>query len=150
MDKVLVNNENKVICSACNGKCCRNMGCHCSPEDIGEITFETILEFINTGNFSIDWWEGDVLDKNRDKTYYLRARNIDAGTIDPSWGGRCKLLTPTGCLLPFEKRPKGGRAVTPVKTFDCKGDYSKKECCVDWYPYQNILDEVVDHIRYIE
>jgi Fe-S-cluster containining protein len=145
----ILNNENKTICSSCGGKCCKNMGCHYSPDDVGEITIESIQSLLNTGNVSIDWWEGDVLEKERGQVYYLRVRNVNEGILDPSWGGvPCKLLTKSGCSLSWKNRPKGGRGVIPIEGGNCQTEYSKKQCAIDWYPYQNTLDSVVDSIRY--
>jgi hypothetical protein len=146
MNSFTENNENKTICSACGGRCCNTMGCHYSPDDIGEIRVDNIMSHLNTGNVSIDWWEGDVFEKDRSHVYYLRARHKHAGILDGSWGGRCRLLTEEGCSLPFEKRPKGGRAVIPAEDFKCKGLYSKRQCCEDWYKYQDVLDNIVKNL----
>ena len=135
------NNESS-ICSECKGQCCKRMGCHYSPDDFKEITFEILKELIDKGNTSIDWWEGDVLDKDRERTYYLRVRNKNSDIVDPAWIGECSLLTNSGCSLLFESRPKGGRSVIPQKDFECTSEYLKDTCCKEWYPYQHILDNL--------
>ena len=141
------NNENKTICSLCAGKCCKNMGCHLAPEDVNEISVKEILSLINTENYSIDYWEGDVFNKKRGVTYYLRMRNLNSPIIDPSWGGKpCAMFSiSTGCKLNWENRPMGGKGLIPKKDekSPCRTIYSKEQCCKDWYKYQDIFDEVI-------
>lgn len=139
-----INNENPKVCSKCGGKCCKSMGCHYSPTDFTNITFETLKQSIDKGYISIDWWEGDVFDNDRERTYFLRIRNKKANIVDPSWGGECVLLTEQGCSLSFNERPMGGRALTPGTIYDsCINPYSKEDCCQEWYPYQDILERLV-------
>lgn len=143
------NNENKSICHSCGGACCRNMGCHISPRDLPEISVDYILNMLKTGNYSIDYWEGDVFEKERGQTYYLRMRNVGSNIVDPSWGGKpCVMFSPEiGCKLSWENRPRGGKALIPQKDFNCsKTTYSKKDCVIEWYEFQNILDKVVREV----
>lgn len=132
-------------CKACGGKCCKGMGCHLSPEDIKtQITYETLKELLQTGNYSIDWWENyEVEGKYPVNGYYLRMRNKDAKIVDPSWGGECALLTEHGCPLKFEERPKGGRMLEAKENSKCVQHYSKKECADDWFKYYVILNQLV-------
>ena len=136
------NNENLELCVECKGKCCKNLGCHFSPKDFKAIDFETLKNLIEKGYISIDWWEGDVFDKNRRRTLYLRIRNKDANIVDPSWGGQCMLLTEHGCSLPFNERPMGGRGLIPSIN-ECIVGYSKEDCCKEWYIYQDLLEKLV-------
>jgi Fe-S-cluster containining protein len=139
--------ENKLICTSCGGKCCKSMGCHYAPSDFTEITFETLNNLLAEGYTSIDWWEGDVFGGDRECTYFLRVRNVNANIVDPSWGGRCILLTDKGCKLSYQDRPKGGRSLIPNSSGDCIVTYSKEECCQEWYDYQDILDRLVEKYR---
>jgi len=131
------------VCSTCKGRCCKHMGCHFSPKDFQEISLDSLKAFIEKGFVSIDCWDGDVLGRDRDNTYYLRIRNVDSDILDFSWGGRCMLLTDTGCSLSFNERPKGGRELVPQLDFRCLPLYSKKDACIEWYPYQRILEKLV-------
>ena len=106
-------------CTKCKGGCCKSMGCHFSPTDFSEITFEALKNEIEKGFISIDWWEED------EPQYYLRMRHKNAPIVDPSWGGICMLLTDKGCPLPFEKRPLGARALKPRE--------DKSEMCYSSY-----------------
>ena len=127
-------------CKTC-GSCCKTMGCHYSPDDFKEINYEYLKSEIEKGHISIDWWEDNP---NR---YFLRIRNVDADAVDPSWGGRCSLLTENGCPLPFEKRPKGARFLDAKQSGDCDQGYGKKACADDWYAYDEILVKLVDYFR---
>lgn len=142
-----INNENHEVCSRCGGDCCKRMGCHYSPRDFNEITVQALEKEINKGFISIDWWEGDVFNNDRERTYYLRVRNKNKNIVDPAWRGECSLLTEYGCILPFKQRPMGGRALVPNKQGNgnnCKSKYTKEDCCKEWYPYQDILEKLVD------
>lgn len=90
--------ESKDICKKCGGNCCKSMGCHFSPEDIkGEVTYDKLKLLLDTGNVSIDWYEGNPFIEEQSyftsffgnfmKVYYLRIRNVDAPIVDGSWGG---------------------------------------------------------------
>jgi len=136
------NNENIELCAKCKGYCCKSLGCHFSPRDFEDISFETLKKIIKKGHISIDWWDGDVFDKNRDRTLYLRIRNKNASIVDPSWGGECMLLTEHGCSLSFNERPMGGRGLIPGVN-ECIVKYSKEDCCKEWYEYQNLLEKLV-------
>lgn len=135
--------RNNIFCKECGGKCCKRMSCHLSPDDIKcEITYEALKQLLETGDYSIDWWEcyekedGDEVDG-----YFIRVRNKNGGIVDPSWGGECSLLTDGGCSLHFEERPKGGRMLLCKTTHDgeCISHYPKKDCADDWIIYYEIL-----------
>ena len=138
----MVKYEDKRLCSECGGTCCKSMGCHFSPDDFNEVTYELLKSKIEDGHVSIDWWEGDPTDNNvLEKAYILRMRNISAPVVDPSYGGVCSVLTSSGCPLPFESRPKGGRTLIP-KQDGCILEYTKKQCAIDWLPYSDILEKL--------
>ena len=65
--------ENLEICSKCKGFCCKRMGCHFSPDDFKDLTFDGLKKEIDKGYISIDWWEGNPFkdDREIDKAYYL-------------------------------------------------------------------------------
>jgi hypothetical protein len=119
------------------------MACHFAPTDFEEITYEHLKSKIEEGWISIDWWDADV------PQYFLRVRHVNAPIVDPSWGGRCILLTKDGCPLPFDKRPLGARALEPKAGAygHCKGHYSKEMCKNDWLPYDDILHRLVAHFE---
>ena len=136
---------NKKLCSDCEGKCCKQCGCEYAPSDFRKISVSALRTEIAKGHISIDWWEGDPTGKNKvSQAYYLRARNKNAGIVDSSWGGKCGLLTETGCLLSFKKRPKGGRMVIPKENGRCTNKYGKQQAAIDWMRYHDILEELRD------
>lgn len=139
--------ENLEICSKCKGFCCKRMGCHFSPDDFKDLTFESLKKEIDKGYISIDWWEGNPFKDDRyiDKAYYLRIRNENADVVDPSWGGRCSLLTDEGCMLSYNERPKGGRLLIPNETDRCEIRYSKLDSAKDWYKYNDVLLKLEDY-----
>ena len=130
-------------CAKCKGECCKHMGCHFSPSDFKEISLEYLQSRIEEGYISIDWWE----EMDGDPSYYLRMRHIGAPVVDPSWGGRCILLTDKGCPLSFEERPLGAKALHPARcaSEECINHYSKEQCKDDWKQYSSILNRLVEH-----
>lgn len=140
--------ENKEICTKCGGVCCKQMGCHFSPQDFKLVTFYTLKHEIDKGFISIDWWEGNAEneedEETRTRTYFLRMRNVDAPVVDPSYGGRCKVLTDTGCPLSYDERPMGGRMLIP-STNGCGSTYGKRECAIDWLPFETTLVNLYNH-----
>lgn len=156
--KEFINNENKEFCRVCGGMCCKNSGCAFSPRDFkGEITKERLEKLLKTGLVSLDWWDGDptnttdsALNDTVEIAYFIRIRNLllDHGDnlapiIDPSFGGKCCLLTNNGCMLSFEHRPLQGQALIPKsREYNCDEGYSKRECCIEWLNYDTLLREI--------
>ncbi|MGL5715825.1 MAG: hypothetical protein ACRCX2_22575 [Paraclostridium sp.] len=139
--------ENKEICAECGGVCCKHMGCHYSPDDFKDLTYEGLKSEIDKGCISIDWWEGSIL-KNREidsTAYFLRVRNKYSPIVDPSWDGECLLLRETGCPLSYSERPKGARLLIPNKSGSCELKYDKEDCADDWYKYNDILNKLFTH-----
>ena len=122
-----------------------------SPDDIrGEINFENLKKLLDTGKYSIDWWEGYESEKyGCINGYFIRMRNENSPIVDPSWGGTCVLLTDKGCPLTFEERPKGGRMLACKETpwDECICYYTKKDCADDWNKYYELLTKLCSHYR---
>lgn len=139
---------NSDLCKQCAGRCCSNLGCHISPDDLKEISVQSIINFIDeSGCISIDWWEGDPITDtpNGKRVYYLRAKSRDSKVIDPGFGENpCSLLTENGCPLPFSYRPKGARELIPNEK-KCEEKYLKIQCAIDWLEYQDIMEKVYHH-----
>lgn len=138
---------NTELCKGCGGLCCKAMGCHISPFDLKEISVLLIISLIDESDcISIDWWSGNPITNEQDgtNTYFLRIKNKNSKVIDPSFGGECSILTDIGCSLSFEYRPKGARELKPVEG-ECIIGYSKQQCAIDWYDYQDVLEAVYNH-----
>ncbi len=160
--RVPVCNENLSACKICGGHCCNSMGCEIYPQDVKqwfaseEITKEMIMKIFNSGMVTLDWWTGDIREHFKhhvdssemlDRSFYLHMRNIGEGPIFGSWGGKCKALLPTGCSIPWDKRPIGAKALVPSKTGnpkDCHSELRKPECALSWIPYEAILSEIFE------
>lgn len=133
-------NCNNETCSKCAGACCKNMGCHISPNDLKEVTKDSIMKLLSSDVVSIDRWEDD------DPIYYLRIRNSNSKIIDYSWGGRCSILADNGCLLEYKYRPRGARELVPHTSHLCNGRYNKWDCVQEWKQFQKILKKVLKEI----
>ena len=137
-----INND---LCKKCGGRCCVNLGCHISPDDLKEISFDSIISLIDDSEcISIDWWEGDPVtdEPTGERVYYLRIKNKGSKVIDPAFGGNpCSLVGENGCPLPFSYRPKGARELIPSEG-DCIDGYSKQQCCIDWMKHQDVMVKV--------
>ena len=143
MPKV-INNENHDICKDCGGKCCKRMGGFLHPNDIAVFDESHIREMLDSGRYSIDWVEpyGDIpID---DYVYFLRFRHVGAFRVDPSFGGRCVMLTDEGCSLPFEERAYGCKVLTPNSEGKCYDAYFKDQVAKDWNKpeYQSIMSKL--------
>ena len=138
------NNESP-LCKDC-GRCCSRMGCHLSPKDVKDKTVEGLIKLIEESEcIGTDWWEGDLNGMNDySKIYYLRAKHKDEPVVFGSYGGTCVLLTETGCMLPFEYRPRGARLLIPCAE-ECIVEYSKYDAVEEWREYQDVLQKVVEH-----
>lgn len=140
-------NENGQICSQCGGYCCNKCGCHFSPYDFKEITFEYLKKEMEKGHISIDSVDGECIYRRTD-VLILRARNQDAPVVDLGYHrSPCILLTDTGCKLDYSHRPAGGRLLIPrvdlkdgkIVRLRCPSKYSIEDCCREWLPYQPVL-----------
>lgn len=130
-------------CAICRGKCCRFYGCHYSPSDFADLTFDGLKKELEKGRISIDWWEADTPE------YFLRARHVGEPIVCGSWGGVCVNLTDSGCSLSWEERPLGGKALKPDRTF-CTSSYTKEECKEEWKSYADVLRQLVDYFLWKE
>lgn len=127
-------------CAKCKGACCKRMGCHYSPRDFSDLSFEGLKAKIEKGNISIDWWE------SYEPEFYLRARHIGAPVVDPSWGGVCVNLTDKGCALSWDERPLGGKALKPQADGKCYyTSYSKEDCKNEWLQYAEVLERLAEY-----
>lgn len=132
-------NCNNDYCSKCAGACCKSMGCEISPNDLDNISVETLVDLFNSGVVSVDCWE----EPHGRRTYYLRIRNTNTGIVEFSWKGTCVLLGDEGCQLEYKYRGKGGRELVPGINKKCTAKYTKEQCKKDWSKYQDIIEEAL-------
>lgn len=139
--------EDVEICAKCKGRCCKNAPCHYSPDDFKNLSYRALKSIIARKKYiSIVRIKLDFnIDNFSTKEYYyvLRIRRKDtpiAVDMDQKYKDkRCMLLKKDGCVLPYEKRPKGARMLVPRQNSKCIQLYNLRECVRDWLPYQSVL-----------
>lgn len=142
-------------CSQCKGRCCRERGCSLSPDDFirelhrgklkkeqAAFTQETmrdrILDLLKADDlYAIDFFSG-----SKGRVYYLRMRHKCYTFIGVDAMGECIALTPEGCRLSMEQRPKGGRFLKSAPDGKCVQNYTQEEMEADWSPYQQALSSI--------
>ena len=147
-------NVNSEVCSKCGGYCCKRCGCHFSPDDFEDVSFEGLKKEIEKGYISIDYVDGEEI-YQRIGVYILRIRNEGAPIVDLG-GGRtkCILLTEKGCKLDYEHRPSGGKLLIPSSVLSngkinllCKSRYDIRDCCYEWLPHKKVLKKLVEYFQ---
>lgn len=143
--------EDKRICSRCGGKCCKTLPGIVAPSDI---ELSKITEMLQSGEYCIDWWEGDPR-TNRDElgqVYFLRpAMKGAAGKVfDPSWGNdECVFLSKegTGCKLTYTERPRGCKIIQPKEDHKCSIAGSPKRAgALLWLKHTETLEDAAHKV----
>lgn len=142
-----VKNQNVLICSECKGSCCKRSGCYFSPDDFREISFEYLKTQLEKGYISISLQSDSVFYPD---VYILKIRDRDTDIVDTGYRNSeyspCMLLTDNGCKLSYEERPSGGKLYIPKYEngfYHCYTNYTIRDCCNEWFPYQEILTQLV-------
>ena len=104
---------------------------------------------INSGLYTIDWWEGDPRENMNvyDRGYFVRPATKDkqGKLYDPTWGGGCIFLTNKGCKLEYENRPKECRLLEPRPDNKCiSHSKGKHGAALAWLKYYDILTNWTD------
>lgn len=133
-------------CTACGGVCCKNIPGFTRPNDWGateEERVERIAAALRSGDYCIDWWEGDPRPDGDFHTVDMirPAHTRKRGQMrHASWGndGPCALLTEAGCSLAHDARPFDCRGLVPNKDHQkCKPfDEGKKDSAIAWVAHQ--------------
>lgn len=148
--------ENVEVCRACGGKCCWQVPGECFPEDF-DCSEELVYEALKSGNYCIDWWEGDPRDLDSEdpeyveKGEYIRPahRGMEGVIEDPTWDNKaCHFLTDNGCTLKYENRPKGCRELVPSESGCFSKSGGKKGAALAWLPYSDMLWRVKARFDY--
>ena len=142
-------------CALCQGRCCKEKGCSLSPKDMLRTLQErNRLRQIDEGNlrnlllellkeneiqplYAIDYFTTE-----NGPLFYLRMRHKCYTFIGVDAMGECCALTPEGCSLSEEKRPKGGRFLKSTPDKQCIQHYSREMMIDDWTPYQDVLSSI--------
>lgn len=146
-------------CAECSATCCQRLSGEAGPEDMlrfGSTVEEGLIVVLSTGQWCIDWWEGDPRDgipeeQQIDCGYYVRPRVLSdkLGIFNGSWGGICIFWCSEGCKLLFEQRPLGCRALKPDPNnpgIGCSfgGNWNKRLAAISWEPYWNFISRLDD------
>ncbi len=155
-DYMVEETTNSEICAECGGMCCKKCGCHFSPDDFVDVSFEGLKTELEKGYISIDYVSGEMIDQ-RGGFYILRIRNRGAKIVDLEYKRTpCILLTESGCKLGYGERPTGGKLLIPSAEFhnffgemerNCHSAYTIEDCCMEWKPYQEILGKLVHYFK---
>lgn len=138
-----------LACAAC-GQCCKALPGQFIPADLGAAEPDRTAkarDLLLSGNYSIDWWEGDIDGHDEMSViYFLRPSTVAAqGKIfDPSWGGQCIMLGENGCTLTREDRPFVCKALVPTHP-NCHG-MSKHDVAVAWRADSNWLGDLGNEV----
>lgn len=154
-------NEDAKTCTTCGGNCCKAVPGILAPEDVGapelSVMRERLTSLFATGRYAIDWWEGDPRPTPREGylgcvEYVRPAVKGEEGELrDPSWGGPCTFLGPSGCELTFDDRPHNCRALVPRRGpqegCELPVGARKVDYVLAWLPYRDLLAEFGEVLR---
>lgn len=143
------------VCAPCGGRCCKTLPGAAMPEDFGadEATIRAVMvSRLKTGEWSIDWWEGDPRPDHyeEERGYFLRPATLGGrgDVFDPSNGGQCVLFDEGKGCRTFETRPTGCRGLEPGPAAGkCSPRYaSKQDAAIAWLPYAAMIVEVGEEL----
>ena len=146
---------NHSICTKCKGRCCKYMGCHFSPTDFNDLSFEGLKKELKNGYISISCICLNPI-SSTDYLYFLRVRNLGSPIVDVNIGEihPCILLGKSGCKLSDSDRPLGGKLLVPTpysvtypEDILCDNLYSLQDCAFDWKPYTNTLLQLIQFFK---
>ena len=149
--------ESTEMCKKCKGHCCQQMACFCSPDDFDN-DVQKMYEALNSGNYSIDFlrksatsfrpsFNGAITLNPHSilltdgEALLIRPRNKNKPIVDilhkeNEVEGPCIFWSlEYGCALPYEKRPKFGRATIAHEPGNCKCYFSNDFIAKEWKPY---------------
>lgn len=153
--------ENKSACKECGGKCCQRTACEASPYDF-DCDRNKMVALLETGNYAIDLVldqyhrifkvQGNTLTINTDfllhsheATLFIRPRNqgkpiVDLIHIGNDYSPCIFWSRENGCKLPYEERPKYGRAIVAIAPGICENVYNTRMMLLkEWYEYNEFL-----------
>lgn len=151
------NLSNPTVCNDCKGTCCKTAPGIFLPSDLGapdeKLLQENIKRLLDSGLYTIDWWDGDPRPGHDDgcNGYYLRPaiKGAEGRRSHPSYGGQCTLLGENGCSLRSEDRPTQCRGLLPAEDYftnpreaTCRGyatEDAKRSYAIAWIPYRRFL-----------
>ena len=139
-------NERPDICGPCGGVCCKFVPGIALPTDFGNHPLEiwpNVRRSLLTKKWAIDYYESD---DDFYPAYYIRpAIKNHNWPVDAAWGGdgECVFLTSKGCSFFYKDRPFQCRKLEPKKNGNCKLDFDKYDCQIEWKLYREIIDNFI-------
>lgn len=130
-------------CKSCTARCCVTLPGAALPGDLEEEpSIEFFRKLVVSGDWAVDWWEGDVVKGGElPQCYYWRPAIQGVERVfHGAWGGRCSWLTPTGCKEPWEKRPAECRNLIAKDEGCCEHTNGKEMAALEWRPYQDLFE----------
>ena len=129
------------ICKPCGGICCKMQPGITAPAQWGttqEERTENLKQAFATGQWAVDWWEGDTdSDGDLEQIYFVRPAAIGVNYLFHGAGRdrACTFLSADGCTLAAEARPdvclqlipSTGKSCDPPGPFEhenLKGEYA--------------------------
>jgi Fe-S-cluster containining protein len=143
-----INYTNPSLCAACGGKCCQRCPGAAFPEDFEPDVIAGVQAALETGQWAIDWWEGDPREGHDElaRAYFVRPSVRGCTDVfDPSWGGPCVFLADDGCTLLADERPRGCRMLVPSQGDHCtthESQQPKRDAALAWLPYREELEKI--------
>lgn len=140
-------NENTEVCKNCGGRCCKKSGCDYWTSDLPDKTYKGLLKFLESGKVSIISMMNFKRINGKLCNFpflYLRERNTGRDIVDLlSMKTPCSNLTEHGCSYTYEKRPSGGKNLTPSKEGLCYPKEDNLQKVLEWSAYQKQLEKIV-------
>ena len=149
--------ENKALCVACGGHCCKNYAGCMWPDEFANL--DELVEGLADGVLAIDQWEGDprydeYVEGGLGCCLFIRPAHkpgtgaachpVDKVYDNRSYGGECVHLDRDGCRLEWDDRPTQCRMLKPgTKEDGCQiqGKYTKRDAALAWLPHQEKIRE---------
>ncbi|MDK9716803.1 MAG: hypothetical protein OEL57_02710 [Trichlorobacter sp.] len=146
----LKNNEHRSICARCGGQCCRTRPGIESPErfqaqpDPATALAELLIrrEWILETHYGVPYTPGvtapdpdRIIQYPRPATMSEQSKNSAGITAADD----CVYLTPVGCSLAFDSRPRMCRELIPDSCFECETPWGRREAALAWLHHQDII-----------
>lgn len=158
--------ENREICAACGGRCCKTLPGETWPEQWGAPDQDKMIEQLRDAfvarRYAVDWWEGDPDERDEcTRGLYIRPAIKGVRCLEhASWGGECVMLRENGCELSAEQRPITCCLLVPnaddTRQCDLRSDDlavndegGKLTAAKKWKPYHDVIERALDLAREI-
>ena len=154
------NNENPLLCSACQGECCRTKPGIEAPERFlaTDDPAGAVYQALASGMWVLERHMGlpvtaetvQFADRMDRITYYprpaTRAEHAKGSTMAEIGSGECIFLEENGCRLIFDDRPRMCRALEPESSCECKSSWTRPDAALAWFPWQGLIEKALRKI----